>query len=74
MKVRAKADGFYDSRRIREGEVFDLLPGHKPGKWMEPVEGDAKPARKKPEPEKVTTMSEMAKAEPLSRQEKALAE
>lgn len=51
MKVRAKELGFYNGKRRREGEVFDLLPGDKPGKWMEALEADAKPG-KKPKDEK----------------------
>lgn len=37
MKVQASKVGFYAGRRIREGEVFTLPEGAKPGKWMVPV-------------------------------------
>jgi len=33
--VRAKIQGFYNGKRIRPREVFDLNPEHPIGKWME---------------------------------------
>lgn len=39
ITVRAKETGFYGGFRRREGAIFTLLPGHKPGKWMEVVPG-----------------------------------
>lgn len=35
--VRARQHGFYNGTRIREGQVFHLLPGHRPSSWMEEV-------------------------------------
>ena len=37
ITVRAKETGFYGGFRRREGVIFTLLPGHKPGKWMEVI-------------------------------------
>jgi hypothetical protein len=37
VTVRALTQGFYGGYRRREGAIFTLLPGHKPGKWMEVV-------------------------------------
>lgn len=34
-QVRAKIQGFYNGKRIRPREVFDLNPEHPIGKWME---------------------------------------
>ncbi len=42
MQVVAKTLGFYDNKRRREGEVFELKAGHKLGSWMKPVKGEAK--------------------------------
>jgi molybdopterin/thiamine biosynthesis adenylyltransferase len=37
VTVRATTPGFYGGFRRREGAIFTLLPGHKPGKWMEVI-------------------------------------
>lgn len=59
MKVRAKENGYYNGKRVRPGQVFDLLPGHKPGAWMEPLD---KPAAPKPaEPAPPVTMAAINK-------------
>jgi len=45
-QVRAKIQGFYNGKRIRPGEVFDLDPGDPLGKWMELV---GEPGEESPE-------------------------
>lgn len=46
--VRAKIQGFYNGKRIRPGEVFELDPGDPLGKWMTIV---GEPEEESPEPE-----------------------
>ena len=41
-----KPDGKERSREVQPGDVFDLLPGQHPGKWMEEVK--EAPVEKKP--------------------------
>lgn len=66
MKVVARQAGFYGGSLRRPGDVFDLAAGQKPGRWMEEVKGDQqeKPSRKRAVAEEVTTLSEMAAADP----------
>lgn len=47
MKVIAKRTGFYDNKRIYEGQSF-ILHDKKmfSEKWMEPADGKAKPKAK----------------------------
>lgn len=45
-KVRAIAPGFRHGARVREGAVFELDEGEKPGKWMEKLNSEA-PAKPK---------------------------
>jgi len=47
-QVRAKIQGFYNGKRIRPGEVFELDSGDPLGKWMTIV---GKPEEESPEPE-----------------------
>jgi len=57
--VRAKTQGFYDGKRIRPGEVFDLDPEHPIGKWMKIVgEGEGKD----PEPQIGIVAGQVARA------------
>lgn len=60
MKVQATKAGFYAGKRIREGEVFTLPEGAKPGKWMASVK-DAAPVPAKAKEEGPKTLSAMGK-------------
>ncbi len=39
IKVRAKETGWFDLKRRREGEVFEIEDKAQLGRWMEPVDG-----------------------------------
>lgn len=50
IQVRAKQMGYYDNKRRREGQVFELnekfiINGKLP-KWVEPIEGEVIPKAK----------------------------
>lgn len=38
--------GYYNERRIRPGEVFEIPDKEKPGRWMEVVEKKKRPVKK----------------------------
>jgi hypothetical protein len=46
--IRANIKGRIKSREVLPGEIFELLPGQRPGSWMEEVV-EAKPEAKKPD-------------------------
>lgn len=66
IQVRAKQMGYYDNKRRREGQVFELnekfiINGKLP-KWVEPIEGEVIPkakAVKSPKKEVVTVDDEV---------------
>ena len=66
IQVRAKQMGYYDNKRRREGQVFELsekfvINGKLP-KWVEPVDGEFVPkakAAKSPKKEVVTVDDEV---------------
>lgn len=50
IQVRAKQMGYYDNKRRREGQVFELsekfIVNGKLPRWVEPVEGEYVPKAK----------------------------
>lgn len=70
MLVIAKVTGFYDGKRRRAGDVFDVKNGAKAA-WFEPV-ADTKPAPKKVEAKEPATFSELNK-QAVAAEEKAAA-
>lgn len=61
MKVQATKSGFYAGRRIREGEVFAIPEGAKPGKWMAAVKDGTPMVAAKAEDDAPRTLSEIAR-------------
>ena len=69
MKVRAIGDeigvvvGYYDNRRIKAGQVFEIKSEKDMGKWMEKVEETAKSIEKpKEEPRVAVPIKDANKA------------
>jgi hypothetical protein len=60
MLVKANAMGFYDGKRRREGDVFEVKDGIK-SKWFDPVSKGTKPEVKVVEKEKPKALSELGK-------------
>lgn len=60
---RALSQGFLAGKRIRAGAVFELPPGLKPGRWMQPLEyheaaGGPEPKRRRAPRPKATPATE----------------
>lgn len=71
MLVVAKAVGFYDGKRRRVGEFFEVKDGHK-ASWFEAVQSAKAAPAKKEEKAAPATFSEMNK-EAQAAEDKAIA-
>jgi hypothetical protein len=59
MKVKALKLGYYDNKRRREGQVFDIKNEKEfSEKWMEYVEKDEKPSVKVEKPREAKALSQ----------------
>lgn len=62
MQVRATQDGFYGGEYRLKGTVFEFA-GRKPGKWMQPIEGDKPKGAAKAEPKAAKSPEDGSKVE-----------